>query len=468
MLVERSAYDDALLGHVRELGAQVIDHATVANVATVENRIAGLVLDDGRCVVGRRYLDASGPAAVLARALGVGTHRVASLDHRMISGILGNARGLEDPAFHVRMHVRTLPYGWVWVLPLSGDRLAFGVVVPAQVLDQAGSPETLASRALADHPDIASMTNGANPLTSWRVDDATPTCAQRLVGENWLLCGGAAGISEPILMAELMLTHTTGREAGYTLAALHMGLHDAGWLLQGYADKVRRHFDLHARLAQLWYAGNRQMVEHAAGMQALAASAGLKGNAQHAWSWLMQGGFTATSLVQPQVGSHDIGGARALVGMLTEGMPAPSIALQQFNVVKPNLVGAKQEYFVDFRAGAVHCTPCYVRDGRILPMIGVYERLLEALKRSTVLAEVLDDLRRTIQSVVPLANQGQALSRCIQALEAMLQDGWLIAKHDHRRPIPRWTVNTPSPIRDLASTTRTQPEAETTPKQAIR
>ncbi len=454
--VERSAYDDTLLAHAEGLGASILKGVAVTGVETAGDRIERLTLGDGRTIVANMYLDASGPTGVLARALSVPTNRVAGMNHRMVSGVLGGARPMADPAAGVRAHIRSLSFGWAWALPLPGERLAVGVVVPAEILEANGqTPEQLIQRAQAESPDFAALTQNAQPLTAWRVDDATPTLAARMAGENWLLCGGAAGVSEPILMAELMLAHTTGREAGYTLAAARLGQHNQRWLLTAYTDKTRRHFELHARLAQLWYAGNRQMPGLAAHTAAIARASGLRANAQHAWAWLTQGGLTATSLVQPKIGSLDIGGARALVGQLTEGKADPRIELQGFNVLKPNLVGARQEWVADFREGAVHRVACYTRNGRVLPVIGVYERLLETLKHHSVVTDLLAELQQQIRSSVPAAMQAASLSRCIQGLESMLQDGWLIGKLDRRRPVPQWTVNTPSPIRPIAVEHRT-------------
>jgi hypothetical protein len=116
----------------------------------------------------------------------------------------------------------------------------------------------------------------------------------------------------------------------------------------------------------------------------------------------------------------------------TAGQP---LELHGYNVVKPNLTGAQQRTIAEFRDGKVHPVPCYTRDGSVLPITGVYKQLLDALKHHTVVADVLAELQQPGHP---------PLETCIDGLEAMLRDGWLIGKLDRRRPLPAWPDKTTS------------------------
>lgn len=107
------------------------------------------------------------------------------------------------------------------------------------------------------------------------------------------------------------------------------------------------------------------------------------------------------------------------------------LELRRYNVVKPNLIGAQQRTIAEFTDGKIHPVPCYIRDGKVLPVSGVFEHLLDAMKHHTVLADLL----------VELADRC-APTECIDGLESMLFDGWLIGKFDRRRPLPEWPDNT--------------------------
>jgi|GEM_PF-4486965 len=108
------------------------------------------------------------------------------------------------------------------------------------------------------------------------------------------------------------------------------------------------------------------------------------------------------------------------------------LELHRYNIVKPNLVGAQQGAIAKFHDGQVDPVPCYKRDGRVLPMTGVYAQLLEALKHHTVIADLLIELQQP----------GHApLEECLGGLESMLQEGWLLGRLDRRRPLPEWASN---------------------------
>lgn len=295
--VEQSTFTEALIEHASTLGSTVLAGITVERVQTSVDRIERLHLDDGRAVVADWYIDASGPARVLAQAVGASTEKIS--------------------------------------------------------------------------------------------------------GENWLLCGTTAGTSEPVHVVDLSMALTTGRDAGCTVAALHRGGHDAQWLLKSYCELTRIHLEHFARLARSRHASD------------------------------------------------------------------PQLELRRYNIIKPNLVGVKHDWIAEFRGGEVHRVPCYVRDGRSLPVSGVYEHLLTALKHHTVIADVLTELEQQIRETEPPDQQQAAIDRCIDGLEVMLLDGWLIGRLDRRRPLPEWPADTPPHVRVLGSDDRTKAAAVEPRQRAI-
>lgn len=295
--IEQPAFTEALIEHTRALGSTVLAGMTVERVQPLADRIERLHLDDGRTVVADWYIDASGPARVLAQAVGASTEKIS--------------------------------------------------------------------------------------------------------GENWLQCGTTAGTSEPVHVVDLSMALTTGRDAGCTVAALHRGGYDAQWLLKSYGVSTQIHLEQLAKLARSRYASDRQLELH------------------------------------------------------------------RYNIIKPNLVGAKQEWIAEYRGGEVHRVPCYVRDGRSLPVSGVYEQLLTAMKHHTVIADVLAELEHQIRESEPPDHCLAAIARCIDGLEVMLLDGWLIGRLDRRRPRPEWPAETPPHVRVLGSDDRTKAAAVEPRQRAI-
>ncbi|MCA9283440.1 MAG: tryptophan 7-halogenase, partial [Phycisphaerales bacterium] len=71
--VDRAIYDEILLRHAQRCGCEVREGTRVEEVLHTEDRIDGLRLDSGETVVARHYVDGSGAASILRKALDVGT-----------------------------------------------------------------------------------------------------------------------------------------------------------------------------------------------------------------------------------------------------------------------------------------------------------------------------------------------------------------------------------------------------------
>src|SRR5262245_47587598 len=69
--VDRAIYDELLLRHAAECGCEVRQGTAVAKVNHEGDRITGLTLSTGETITARYYVDASGNAAVIRRAMGV-------------------------------------------------------------------------------------------------------------------------------------------------------------------------------------------------------------------------------------------------------------------------------------------------------------------------------------------------------------------------------------------------------------
>ena len=110
--VDRAIYDDILLRHAAELGCVVAQERAVRQVLRTGDRIDGLELADGAVVRARRYIDASGAAAVIRRAMDVNVEvptllkNVAFWDYWTNPDWIGV---MDNKARQV--HIRSLPFG---------------------------------------------------------------------------------------------------------------------------------------------------------------------------------------------------------------------------------------------------------------------------------------------------------------------------------------------------------------------
>ena len=74
-------------------------------------------------------------------------------------------------------------------------------------------------KAIEEQPEIRELIKDAHSDTDGNVLSTKnwSHLADRLVGENWWICGEAAGFADPILAAGMTLAHGTSREVAYSI-----------------------------------------------------------------------------------------------------------------------------------------------------------------------------------------------------------------------------------------------------------
>ena len=433
--VDRSRYDQILLDHAASFGCEVRQPSRVVTVSGKAGRVESLTLEDGGQVTARYYVDASGASGLIRRCLGIRCDYPTNLRNIAIWDYWQNAEwAVTLGSGGTRIQVMSLGYGWIWFIPIGPDRTSVGLVVPADYYKQSGlKPLDLYQKAVGEDPMIrellASATCEGKPQTT---SDWSFLSAQ-MAGENWFLVGESAGFADPILSAGLTLTHHGAREAAYTILELERGKLDREWLLSEYANRQRQRISTHIRFADYWYTANSQFKELQEFTSDLAASNGLDLAPDKAWAWLAQGGFISDE-VQAGTGGFSLlflKGSREFLADFAYESP-----LEGNNLFRLNLTGATWKDRAWYRDGGVTQDPCYVRDGKVLPVGEAFEFVIHVLQQRSKLSEI-----------IPLLNaEGGKSPRLLhlvrqfpEALEAMVLDGWVVAGYDASSP--RYPIN---------------------------
>ncbi|MFG0329552.1 MAG: NAD(P)/FAD-dependent oxidoreductase [Phycisphaerales bacterium] len=441
--VDRAVYDDILLRHARDaFGVEVIQPV---GVRTIErdpdeaDRVVAVELDDGRRLSAKWFVDATGAAGLLRRAMGVESEAPRELRNIAIWDYWRNAKwAINVGVGGTRIQVRTLPYGWVWFIPLGPELTSVGLVCPSEYYQSSErTKEELYRDAIFADDDIARLLDGATPRGEVEATKDWSHLAERLVGANWFLVGEAAGFADPILSAGMTLAHTSGREAAYTILELERGELDAKWLMRRFDEKNRTNIRQHIRFAQYWYAVNERFTDLKEHCRKIAREAGLQLSPSAAWDWLARGGFTNQQVGNARFGSFDVFSTRKLIGKFqgkNGGQGVIPLRLLKFNVYRMNLAGAKKELVGDLRDGRIIPVECYRRGDRRLPLAGCYGNIVNAIAKSHDAGRMFDILRVSIAATTTNPNDlATALSDHMQALEAMLADGWVTGKFDKRK-----------------------------------
>jgi flavin-dependent dehydrogenase len=439
--VERAIYDDILLRHAESEGTQVREQVMVREVMTEGDRITGLRLDDGTTVRARHYVDATGHVGLFRKALDIGSMAPKELRNVAFWDYWDNAEwAIKIGVGATRVQVRSLPYGWIWFIPLGPSRASVGLICPSDYYKDRGlSPKELYAAAIAEQPEVrhllrdAHSTSGGEVLTTKNWSQLT----DRLAGENWFICGEAAGFADPILAAGMTLAHNSARETAYCILQLEREGDRAEWVKNWYDEKNRRNIDQHIRFAKYWYAANgcfTDLQDHCAD---IAKESGLRLTPQQAWRWLAQGGFANQNVHTAGFGAFDLGSAKSLVERFSGG--TSKFAISQYNEFELNLRAAEEIDIGEPHEGVIQRVRCYRRGEAILPQAGDWKNLIAILKTEKDLKNICDRVSQAVVGAAPGAKNA-ILFRHIQALEAMLSDGWVMGRVNRKRPTMRFEV----------------------------
>jgi flavin-dependent dehydrogenase len=428
--VDRAVYDKILLDHAEELGCDVYQATKVTSIQRDGDLVSSLTVNNGEVVYARHYVDASGHSGILRRAMGIQTECPTNLQNIAIWDYFQNADwAVEIGVGGTRIQVLSVGYGWIWFIPLSPTRTSVGLVVPAKFYKQSGKkPAELFEIALSEDERIAGLMANATSEGKLQTTKDWSFVSSRHAGLNWLLVGESGGFADPILSAGMTIAHAAGREAAYLILEMDRGERDAVWLRSEYEIRQKQRVTNHMRFADYWYGANAQMKDLKEHTAEIAKAAGIELSPDRAWAWLAQGGFINEDLTVG-TGAYSLNGVKALSEFLSDF--EPSQPFDKFNVFELNLAGATWRDRASFALGRVKKSQAYVRGERVLPVEGVFQLVVDILqKESTVQGFV----KRLAEAVEPLrTDPGQrsgVILNAIQALEAMINDGWVTASHD--------------------------------------
>jgi len=431
--VDRAVYDKILLDHARELGCEVREETRADRINREGDRVASITLSGGQDVTARWYVDATGAAATLRRQMEVKVHAPTLLQNVAFYDYWNCERWAEETNLGAtRVHVRSLPYGWIWFIPLSATRTSIGLVTPAKHYKSTGlSPTELYHKALREEPYVSALIEGAAHENE-KVETTTDWSfvVDRTYGENWFLVGETAGFADPILAAGLTLTQTGARELAYTIIELDLGEHDASWLVKRYDELQRNRVRQHHRFAEYWYSANGIFEDIRENCSEIAKDAGLDLNPDEAFRWLSTGGFADDSPGRVGVGGFDIASLKHTMQWLTGETANWQISGK--NVFKLNLKGAEKTTVAHLDDGRIKAVPAYVRGEKKLALSGLQAYVIEAVRKHSAIDQIFKHVRMSFAG----STGGQAVdNHILQVLEALAAERWILCSVKKGKPV---------------------------------
>lgn len=262
--VDRAVFDRILLDHAAARGAEVIHGAKVEAPIVEGGRVRGVEWIDE---AGRRTrssarwtIDASGPAAVLARSL---TRR--SYDEKMRQvAFYSYFRSVTGPKGERAGHVliESNPWGWFWYIPQNGKELgeaSVGLVSGQEFKDEykALGVEGFFQRALAQSPLMLELLGPhAERIAPYEAIVDWSYTSDRMAGPGFFLAGDAAAFLDPLLSTGCsiaMLAGYTSSVAIHTMLAGEVPESDA---LGFFDTNYQRMWKVTQDFLHYFYAGN--------------------------------------------------------------------------------------------------------------------------------------------------------------------------------------------------------------------
>ncbi|MDX2197825.1 MAG: NAD(P)/FAD-dependent oxidoreductase [Phycisphaerae bacterium] len=433
--VDRAIYDDVLLNHAASLGCEVRQNTAVEKVLHADDEIQGLQLAGGETIRARYYVDASGNAAILRRSLKV----PCDIPTRLMNVAFWDywekpAWAEQDDVKATRVHIRSVPFGWIWFIRLSATRVSIGLVCPADYYKNCGKkPADLYHEALAMEKTIAMETDGAKPRGKVEGTTDWSFVVQRTYGKNWFLVGECAGFADPILAAGLTLTQVGARELAYTILELDRREHDRNWLLERYHELQTRRVRQHMRFAEFWYSSNGIFEDIRENCVKIAAEAGMKLTPAQAFQWLSQGGLGDDFLGSAGIGGHDLA---SMKHVMTRLMGAEqNWMINGKNCYKLNLANATEVRVGIPHGGRIHPARAWRRGSSELIEIGVQGLVTECLRHTDDGRELLAMVRRSTGGRASAEQLKMLEYHALQVLESMANQHWVMCSVKKNQPL---------------------------------
>ncbi|HEX9711449.1 MAG TPA: NAD(P)/FAD-dependent oxidoreductase [Actinomycetota bacterium] len=254
--VERDEFDAMLLRHAHELGAKVIQGASVKRVLFDGDRAVGVrvELSDGwsEDVAARFVVDASGRRCLLANQLGL-KRKDSEFNQYSIWSRFGDVE--EPPPGHegfVIFHFLGLERAWAWQIPLRNGTASVGVVTDKVDFQKSGrTPEEFFDSLVVRNRTFRHAMRDAKRIRPWAIEADYSYRMEKVAGPGWMLIGDAFRFVDPIFSSGVDVALNSASLAHEAILAAWDG--DEEEALANFAVRVDRGVDVWYETTALFY-----------------------------------------------------------------------------------------------------------------------------------------------------------------------------------------------------------------------
>lgn len=253
--VERATFDEILLRHSDELGAETREGWTVRRFENEEDTVVVHATnptgekESFRC---KFLVDASGRGNLTGNQEGLREFhpemkKVAIFGH--FSGVKRDPGPKAGDTVIIRLEHR-----WFWLIPIGPDKVSVGCVLDKTDLATAGqSPAELfegtvkASEAMQERMADARLLGEIQTTTDFSYTN------RRFYGNRLIRIGDAAGFMDPIFSAGVFIAMHTGKLAAAAISTALTENHDGRQLFEKYNRRIERMLQFYWKMARHFY-----------------------------------------------------------------------------------------------------------------------------------------------------------------------------------------------------------------------
>ncbi|MGH3313460.1 MAG: NAD(P)/FAD-dependent oxidoreductase [Streptomyces sp.] len=216
----RADMDSLILDRARELGAFIVEEATVKEPIETDGRVTGVRYtlrgtDGMHEARAKMVIDASGQARLLSRKYADVTWHE-ELRNVAVWTYFDNCERLPGDEY-TNILIEGLDEGWFWGIPIDKGTISVGYVTRSEEANKDGkSLEDLFKAEVAKSTKLKKMLAGGNQSAGWRTARDWSYTSQSFTGNGWVCVGDSAAFVDPLFSTGVALATL----AGSTLAKI--------------------------------------------------------------------------------------------------------------------------------------------------------------------------------------------------------------------------------------------------------
>jgi FADH2-dependent halogenase len=252
--VTRSEFDQVLLNHSAESGAEVCEETIVADMAFHADRVELTTKSNGvtRPISARYVIDCSGRSTVIGNFFKL-KKPYQNLKKFSVFAHYENVDRAPGPEGTYSRLVRGEDR-WFWMIPLSDTKMSIGVVMDLETFKALKKrPEDALDDILREQPEIANRMQRSERVSQIYAESDYSYRNRRLTGDRWLLAGDAAGFIDPIFSTGVFVAIESAEKAAAAIDAILTAPDRRASLFRAYEKEMYRVMDLYLRFVSNWY-----------------------------------------------------------------------------------------------------------------------------------------------------------------------------------------------------------------------